>query len=426
MLIMFRVENYRSFDEVQEILMVAGSVKNHHRHVVTVHGKKVLTASAIFGANASGKTNLVRAMADSQAKIVGGIPIAAEAWNRNSEANRELPTGFEYVFTTPSAVLAYGFEVMLETGEVRTEWLHDMTEGDTEVFHREGRDVRSYRDQDPVLRSKLDVVASMLRDKSGDLLLPLLSRMETEADQLFESSREAMSWFAHNLVVVSANSNAPVVNYDGRDDMVRGAMASYATGITGIGYERLNFLPPEIPSAFLKQIEPDLMKGAVGTLRDPQGYMKLTYSDGIVAERTVFFHNGKRFDFNEESDGTKRLFDLLPVIERNNLSDVTFVIDELNRSLHPQLTRKFVTDFQKIAQGSRRQLIFTTHEAMLLDLDILRRDEFWFAERTRRGDTRLYSLEKFRERADRKVLNSYMDGRYGAIPTFKELYPDLE
>ena len=425
MLIMFRVENYRSFGDVQKILMTAGPVKNHHRHVVSIHNRRVLTASAVFGANASGKTNLVRAMADSQAKIVANVPIPAVAWNRNNETNRGLPTGFEYVFTTPGSVLAYGFEVMLETGEVKSEWLHDMTGADRKVFHREGRDVTTDSDDEGV-RSKLGVITGMVREGSGDLLLPLLARLEGEKDRIFEASREAMAWFTNNLIIVGASTNAPVHNYEGRDDAVRGAMASYATGITGIGYERLNFLPPEIPSALLRQIEPELMKGAVGVVRDSQGYMKLTYDGGIVAERTIFYHNGARFDFNEESDGTKRLYDILPIIERNSSDDVTFVVDEINRSLHPQLTRKFVRDFQRIAQGSRRQLIFTTHEAMLLDLDILRRDEFWFAERTRRGDTRLYSLEEFKERTDRKIVTSYMDGRYGAVPTFSELYPDLE
>ena len=100
MLVMFRVENYRSFGDVQKILMTAGPSMIHHGHIVPIHGLGLLTASAVLGANASGKSNLVRAMADSRVKIVNDIPIPAAAWDRNRESNRRLPTGFEYVFTT--------------------------------------------------------------------------------------------------------------------------------------------------------------------------------------------------------------------------------------------------------------------------------------------------------------------------------------
>ena len=105
----------------------------------------------------------------------------------------------------------------------------------------------------------------------------------------------------------------------------------------------------------------------------------------------------------------------------------TLVVDELERSLHPMLVDYLIGVVQDPEANSRgAQLIFTTHEAMLLDLDLLRRDEYWFAEKTSEGNTRLYSLEDFRERADRRIIWSYLDGRYGAVPAFREMYPDLE
>ena len=426
MLVEFRVENYRSFGDVQRLSMTAGSVKNHPRHVVMVGNRKILVASAVFGANASGKTNLVRAMVESQAKIVAGIPVPIASWNRNDNNNRDAPTGFEYVFTMGETTLAYGFEIVASTGVVKSEWLHDMTHKDVAVFDRDGRAVITGDDSDTALKGKVDVIASMLRVNGGDLILPLLARMEGTSDAIFEKARLAMSWFSHNLVIIGAENNAPVMFYEGRDDVIRDAMSSYATGITGIGYERMKRLPQDVPEVLVRDMEQQLMRGAVGAIRGPQGFLRLRYEDGLVAERTVFYHNSVKFDFNEESDGTRRLFDLLPVIERNEVRDVTFVIDELNRSLHPQLSRKFVRDFLKLSVEKRRQLIFTTHEAMLLDLDLLRRDEYWFAEKTSEGNTRLYSLEDFRERADRRIIWSYLDGRYGAVPAFREMYPDLE
>ena len=87
MLVMFRVENYRSFGDVQKILMTAGPSTIHHSHIVPIHGMGLLTASAVLGANASGKSNLVRTMDDSRAKIEDDIPIPAAAWDRNEESN---------------------------------------------------------------------------------------------------------------------------------------------------------------------------------------------------------------------------------------------------------------------------------------------------------------------------------------------------
>lgn len=426
MLIEFRTENYRSFAGTQRISMLAGGVRGHPRHVVGVSGERVLCAAAVFGANASGKTNIIRAMWESQVKILQGMPIPAESWNRNDPANADRPTGFEYVFTSGDRMLSYGFETLAATGEVVSEWLYDMSDGSDELmFSREGTSVKPGEAVSEKAGAKLEVLAGMLRKGEGDLMLPILARMESEDDRLFAAARRALSWFSGNLVILTSAARAPAVVYEGRDDSIRRALNAYGTGITGIEYERMDVLPPEA-QPYVRMFEQGLKQGGTGFLRGPSGCIRLTYDDGVVAERTVFLHGGRRFDFNEESDGTIRLYDLLPIIERSDVEDVTFVVDELNRSLHPQLTRKFVRDFLRIAQGRRRQLVFTTHEVMLLDFDLLRRDEFWFIEKDGDGNSSTYSLEDFRERPDRRIMLSYMDGRYGAVPAFRELYPDLE
>ncbi len=97
-----------------------------------------------------------------------------------------------------------------------------------------------------------------------------------------------------------------------------------------------------------------------------------------------------------------------------------FVIDELNRSLHPQMTIKFVETFLKFSEEKMTQLIVTTHESNLMDLNILRRDEIWFAEKEKNNDTSLYTLEKFKIRYDKVVAKDYLAGRYGAVPVFQD------
>ena len=141
------------------------------------------------------------------------------------------------------------------------------------------------------------------------------------------------------------------------------------------------------------------------------------------AERVVFEHDGRRFGFGEESDGTQRLYGLLPILEPGAGDDMTYVVDELDRSLHPLMTERFVRDFLGMAKGCRRQLIITTHESKLQNMELLRRDEIWFLEKDGDGVSRLYSLEDFNERSDRRIEKAYREGRYGGVPVFSTMFP---
>ena len=129
------------------------------------------------------------------------------------------------------------------------------------------------------------------------------------------------------------------------------------------------------------------------------------------------------FELQDESDGTKRLFDLIPLISKFN-ADYTIIIDEFDRSLHPKLTKAFFELFYK-DNNSKSQLIVTTHESTLLDLTLLRRDEIWFTEKDEDGASKLFTLNQFRERYDKKIEKAYLLGRYGAIPVLQD-FDELE
>jgi AAA15 family ATPase/GTPase len=122
------------------------------------------------------------------------------------------------------------------------------------------------------------------------------------------------------------------------------------------------------------------------------------------------------FLFKDESDGSRRLMHLLPALFVLKTSGGAFVIDELERSMHPMLARKLVEFFINTANSLPSQVIFTTHESTLLDLDLMRRDEIWFAEKDQAGATHLYSLADFKVRKDLRIEKGYFDGRFGAIP----------
>jgi AAA15 family ATPase/GTPase len=139
----------------------------------------------------------------------------------------------------------------------------------------------------------------------------------------------------------------------------------------------------------------------------------------------VFYHDKENkypFTLQDESDGTLRIFDLAEVLLANPDNKV-FIIDELDRCLHPSLTLQFIRLFLKEASCPTftNQLIVTTHESRLMDLDILRRDEIWFTKKDK-GISSLYSLEDYNERFDKVIDKAYLNGRYGGIPVFDSVF----
>ncbi len=121
-------------------------------------------------------------------------------------------------------------------------------------------------------------------------------------------------------------------------------------------------------------------------------------------------------DLDEESDGTRRLLNLLPALYHLSTEQAAYFIDEIDRSLHPILVKEFLHFFLRSCDTGLRQLIVTTHESNLLDLDLLRRDEIWFVEKDESASTRLYSLLDFKVRNDLEIRKHYLQGRFGAIP----------
>lgn len=141
----------------------------------------------------------------------------------------------------------------------------------------------------------------------------------------------------------------------------------------------------------------------------------------IIAKRLSINHSGDKgqlvpFNLNQESDGTKRLLQYIPAIFDVITNDKVCFIDEMERSLHPLLVRELVRKFSE-DENTKGQLVFTTHESNLLDQDIFRQDEIWFAEKKQRGSTELYPLTEFKkEHHTIDLRKGYLTGRYGAIP----------
>jgi hypothetical protein len=219
-------------------------------------------------------------------------------------------------------------------------------------------------------------------------------------------------------------------------------ISAFGTGITGF---KMVEVPPEkviehLPKRVREELAEDLEKKARDIKNDEKvkkiGIIMRSNRDFFILNidkeenvicQTIKFSHGKEnilFNLSEESDGTVRILDLLEVLLSGE--GKTYVIDELDRCLHPSLTYKFVDTFLQLAAQKKIQLIVTTHESRLLDFDLLRRDEVWFVNKRKSGESDIYSLEEYNARFDQKIDKAYLEGRYGGVPVFSTVFPIKE
>jgi len=441
MLVQFSVENFLSFDEEQVFSMVAAGGDQHPTHLVPDvprKGESLLRAAALYGANGAGKSNLVQAMQFAKNLIVEGTrgaqAIAVRPFKLGKEASR--PSKFEFIIKTRGVLYNYGFR--LDASRVQEEWLY-ATPNKHEVRYFERTTTKEGRadvEVGPALsgrsskqRQFLEFVAQGTR--SNQLFLTeTLERNVVEVQPVVE-------WFQKNLLIVLPETPATHLEmYMHEDESVvnftESVLRMTGTGVEGVVTEEIPYdfekFPSSVWSAAREQIEAQLATSDAVTvnLHGPQEErltLKRNEQDQIVQLLLRTMHRGKDgrlvgFNMDEESDGTQRLINLVPAlfILRQN-PDQVIILDELDRRLHPALSRFFVqAALDRDDESRHSQLIFTTHDTNLLDLDLLRRDEIWFAEKDRGGASRLYSLAEFKPRLDLKIEKGYLNGRFGAIP----------
>jgi len=208
-------------------------------------------------------------------------------------------------------------------------------------------------------------------------------------------------------------------------------LQTFDTGIEGISKGKqpiekaLSYLPEFIVKGVLDKLEQERqeIQEAGHVILDLNGrQFEITIEDDeFVAAKIMLDHGNSAdlFELADESDGTKRLFDLIPLYESGKKGKI-IIVDELDRSFHSKLTEKFIKLYFEITKDMPSQLICTTHDLNLMDLDILRQDEIWFVEREKDHGSRIYSLSDYKQRFDKNILNDYLIGRYGAIPCFQD------
>lgn len=455
MLIRFNVRNFLSFNEkedgrTEEFSMIAGKVRNKKEHTGDDGNLRLLKFAAVFGANASGKSNLVKAMDFMRDTVINKLPDGySEQYCKTDQDNKEKPSYFEVEIKLKEKYYAYGFEVFLCRGEFCSEWLIELTTDNKEklIFSRDilaGEYEFGNALSTKGLREKMDVYAEDIQDDNSVLFLSIMNRNKRTLYEKYKRAsilREVYLWWERALDINYPDE--PISNYSYMADTknvkeICNLIEAFGTGITGfkmveVPTEKvLSHLPKEVRESVVKKIEnmvSDVQKGVEPhinglIMRSPRDFFMLEVKDDDVICQTIqFSHNRKEtlYEMSEESDGTVRILDLLEIL----LSDEgkTYMIDELDRCLHPSLTYKFVDSYLRMAAKKNIQLIVTTHESRLLDFDLLRRDEIWFVNKRKSGESDIYSLEEYNARFDQKIDKAYLEGRYGGVPVFSTVFP---
>jgi uncharacterized protein len=433
MLIEFKVKNFRSFREEQTLSLVAGAApkdRSRPESLIACEGFKVVKTAAIYGANASGKSNLVRAISfmrwlvvSSATKMNLGERIADAVPFRLDEASPGQPASFEVCVMTDEALYVYGFAATSD--EVVSEWLRVKKPGgrlENWLLRERSLGGKEWDLQGPLRKETL------LRDKTRANGLALSRGAELNIPDL----ADLFLWFQRCLL--SYDLSYPPVGLIERT-------ASRIRKEPGFAERVLHILrDSDLGIQSLVVGEEDVVEKVKNEGKDLRGLARVL--EGLSAQSTQSFHPvvtlHRRVDSDklaafrlveDESMGTQRLFALTgPVLDA--LDDGhTLVLDEFECSMHPLLARKIVELFQsETANKSGAQLIFATHDTSLMTPKLLRRDQVWFAEKNEAGATQLFSLYDFadRPRADSAFARNYIAGRYGAVPNFGRSLEDGE
>lgn len=442
MLIKLLVDNFLSFDNESELSMITSNkIQKMTDHKISIKGASVLRHAVIYGANAAGKSNLVEAFKFIKYCVKEVIPAQAiTKFCKTQESNATRPSTFEITFTCDNKVFAYGFSVILRERKIVAEWMYELNANGTAktLFERQNGEkpkIGEHLSLSDLDKSKIITYLEDFDESSSMLFLSFMNKGKKYGSQSQLSFfPNVYNWLDESVDVYMPQ--APITDFayyydEASLSKINKLIKTFDTGITEIDIETISpeEMKKEVPEIIFNDILEKISKGIVDNSNEPVRLsMRSNNSffnveileNGEVKVTTIKLTHGNSFyafSFKEESEGTRRLFELLDILF-NKSENKVYIIDEMERSLHPKLTARFIELFNQMHLEQKIQLIFTTHESSIMDQNLFRRDEIWFVERNKDNQSSIYSLDKFKERYDRVLSKSYLEGRYGAIPVF--------
>jgi uncharacterized protein len=415
MLVNFSVGNFRSFKDTVTFSMVAANItaKNKTLNIENVFQQgnlSLLKSAAIYGANASGKSNLLRAFAFMReftlrsTEATSKDAIDVDPFLLSSETEN-APSFFEVVFLLDDVRYRYGFEI--DQYRVHTEWLYRTIKRETELFWREA--------------DRIDIKAGFKEGKGLEERTRANALFLSVADQWNgEIAGQVIGWFKKMAHISGLEDGAylgftvdQLVENKGAGRKITDFVKNLDLGILDIKAEKRKV---EAPGGL--QFTDRLPEEVKRRLLDSEWFtpvIKTVHHQYNEEKEKVGFIE---FDLEEhESEGTKKAFALSGPILHALQEGLVLFVDELDARMHPIMTRYIIELFNSSHTNPHNaQLIFATHDTNLLDKQLLRRDQIWFTEKDRYGATDLYSLVEYNVRYDASFESDYMAGKYGAIP----------
>lgn len=438
MLLRFVAENFLSFKEATELNTFTSSKSQalpHHK--VKCGHVEVLRLNAIYGANAAGKSNLIKALSflqqwmlsESLEKSSIPYPFTFKLDKDCAEAH----SAFAVEFCVHNQI--YYYQIEFDASQIyEEELLRSGRSKDYPIFSRKGKEVIwQAEDRNGYFNKQfIDLLSRMLRDD-----MPMLTFMGKYYPELSSDTQLAYFWFSKMLNIVEPTSfpgslphfldifpefsklsqrflratNSGIVSLNVKKEEIDDDASHYDNKFKeGVDFAKKN---PDQPYTLISPANRNLIN--------------IVYEHGKMVKKTMTIthltKDGEKVDFDyiQESDGTRRLIEYLPILSGlMNPAKAVYVVDEIERSIHPVLMKKMleIISAQKNLQG---QLIFTTHDDNLLDQKLLRPDEIWMTQKDIEQSTHFYPLSDYHIHHTANIQNGYMDGRYGGIPLVNKL-----
>ena len=420
MLIEMSVTNFRSFRETQTFTLVKGGgdemVATHTFNVVAANNNIVLLRStAIYGPNASGKSNLLLALQtmrqivlESALNLQRGDKLPVTPF-RLSPDTRQHPSKFEVTFLVGSVRYQYGFAATAE--RIHEEWLRAYPKSRTQRWFSRAWNPENQR-YDWELGTNLTGEKPLWQRATRDNALFLSTAVQLNSEQL----QPVFDWFKNTLRPANMGGWGPTFSASLCESSDKARIMDFLRAadlpIDDILVESRSFGPEALPTDM-----PEPLRNVIaGNMKDKKIFdIKSVHKDDDGKPVT--------FDFEDESDGTRKLFSFAGLWIDSLTNGHVLLIDELHDNLHPHLVQFLVQLFNHPQTNpNNAQLIFTTHETSILNKDVLRRDQIWFCEKDKRQATLLYPMKNFSPHKSQENLErSYRLGRYGAVPFIRSL-----
>lgn len=434
MIIRYLIENVLSFKEETVLDMLAQPYKKHKNHIYTFGNLDILKFATVYGANAAGKTNLIRSLIMFKKIIVSGtkskFDLLPSRPFKLDEKSENKPSRFEIDILIRHKRYIYGIEI-LERKYIIKEWLYIKKVRTKKIFER---NYSTKQDQSNIIlftkSGKIKKLTEELYSKEIRNNQPFVHMAYQE--KKFSEINDFCEWINNKLQFVLPKYMPNHLIMELATNQKFKELSKKLIKLSGIGIKKIEVIKIDIDKLFSideankkEQVLSNLTKRNPELRSDSEGRLYSIYlnlENEPEASYINIIHNTETGDdkflhFFEESRGTQRFLELLPAIIGTILDEYVYIIDEIDSSLHPSLLKELLRVFLNHNHNEKvGQFIFTSHTPSLLDLKLFRQDEILFTERNEYGESVLYSLSDFKPRFDLDIEKGYLNGKFGAIP----------